>query len=208
MSIIPKLATSLNRRDEVPNQELAKEIVDKKDKKAVQEVVDNLSNKSKDIQFDCIKVLYEIGELDPALIAYYTKDILALLESKNNRMQWGAMHAINAITLENPKVIYRSLGKILSAADKGSVITKDHAFNILVKLGSLKHYTEDVFPLLMEQIMSSPPNQFPTYAEKAAPLVNDRDKASFLHMLTSRLKTIEQESKRKRVEKVIRKLSK
>jgi hypothetical protein len=208
MSIIPKLASSLNRRDEVPNQELAKEIVDKKDQKAVREVVDNLSNKSRDIQFDCIKVLYEIGELNPSLIADYTKDILGLLDSKNNRMQWGAMHALNTITLENPKVIYASLGKLLEAADKGSVITKDHAVNILVKLGSLKQYTEDVFPLLIEQLMSSPVNQFPSYAEKAVPLINDQKKSVFIKTLSSRLNDIEQESKRKRVEKVIGKFSK
>ena len=35
MSIIPKLATSLNRRDEVPNQELAAEIVKRRDTKGL-----------------------------------------------------------------------------------------------------------------------------------------------------------------------------
>ena len=35
MSVLPKLASSLDRRDEVPNRELAKEIVLTKDKKAV-----------------------------------------------------------------------------------------------------------------------------------------------------------------------------
>ena len=42
MTVIPKLASSLNRRDEVPNIELAKEIVKKGDKKAVKELVENL----------------------------------------------------------------------------------------------------------------------------------------------------------------------
>ena len=140
MSIIPKLASSLNRRDEVPNQELAKQIAAKKDKKAVQELIDNLHNKSKDIQNDCIKVLYEIGDINPSLISDYAKEFIALLDNKNNRLQWGAMTAINTITLENPKVVYASLLKIIAAADKGSVITKDYAVNILIKLCSLKQY--------------------------------------------------------------------
>ena len=78
MSVISKLASSLNRRDEIPNQELAKQIAAKKDKNAVQELVDHLNNKSKDIQNDCIKVLYEIGAINPALIASYSKEFLCL----------------------------------------------------------------------------------------------------------------------------------
>ncbi len=58
MNVIQKLASSLNRRDEVPNQELAKQIAGKNDKKAVKELIDNLANKSRDIENDCIKVLY------------------------------------------------------------------------------------------------------------------------------------------------------
>ncbi|MCB0545469.1 MAG: hypothetical protein KDC70_18225, partial [Saprospiraceae bacterium] len=60
MSILDKLSTSLNRRDEVPNQELAKKILKTKDKKAIKELAENLENKNKGIQSDCIKVLYEI----------------------------------------------------------------------------------------------------------------------------------------------------
>src|SRR5882672_12783926 len=138
MSILGKLASSLNRRDEVPNQELAKQIADKDDREAVKELVVNLSNKSNFIQNDCIKVLYEIGERKPALIAAYAKEFIDLLDHKNNRLQWGAMTAINSITLENPKVIYGSLSKIIAAADKGSVITKDYGVNILINLCSLK----------------------------------------------------------------------
>lgn len=208
MSVIPKLASSLERRDEVPNQELAKQIATKKDKKAVQELIDNLNNKSKDIQNDCIKVLYEIGELNPSLISGYAKEFIALLDHKNNRLQWGAMTAINTITLENPKVVYGSLTKIITAADKGSVITKDYGVNILIKLCSLKQYTDNTFSLLIEQLLSSPTNQLPMYAEKAMPIINDKNKTLFIKTLTSRLNDIEKDTKRKRVEKVIKKFIK
>ena len=87
MTIIDKLASSLNRRDEGRNQELAQQIAGRNNKKAVKELVDNLNNKSKDIQNDCIKVLYEIGECDPALIADCAKEFVALLSRKNNRLQ-------------------------------------------------------------------------------------------------------------------------
>ena len=205
MSVIDKLASSLQRRDEVPNQELAKQIAAKKDKKAVQELVDNLSNKSKDIQNDCIKVLYEIGEIDPSLIASYYAAFLELLDHKNNRLQWGGMTALSSITLEEPKVIYASLSKIIAAADKGSVITKDHAVNILIKLCSIKQYADNAFALLNEQLLNSPVNQLPMYTENALPVINDKNRKTFIQTLTSRLDDIDKDSKRKRVEKVIKK---
>lgn len=207
MSIINKLASSLNRRDALPNQELAKQIAAKKDKNAVQELIDNLSNKSKDIQNDCIKVLYEIGEINPSLIAPYAKEFISMLGHKNNRLQWGAMTALGSITTENPKLIYAALPKIIAAAEKGSVITKDHAVNILIKLCTLKQYAGSSFVLLKEQLLNSPVNQLPMYAEKALSIINDKNKIPFIKVLKSRLDDIEQDSKRKRVEKVISKLN-
>ena len=203
MSIIEKLASSLNRRDEVPNQELAKDIVLSKNKKAVKELIDNLSNK-KAIQNDCIKVLYEIGEQEPILIADYVNEFVKQLDSKNNRLQWGAMAALGTISNERPKEIYAVLPTILNTADKGSIITKDHAVNILIKLCAIKDYSDSAFTLLIEQLLKSPTNQLPMYAERAIPVINEKNKTLFINTLTSRLDDIEKETKRKRVEKVIK----
>ena len=205
MSIINKLSTSLNRRDELPNIKLAKEIADKNDKNAAKELIETLQNKS--LQNDSIKVIYEIGERKPALIAGYAKEMIALLEHKNNRLQWGAMTALHTITLENPKVIYAGLGKIIAAADRGSVITKDYAVNILITLCSIKNYASNAFSLLIEQLKGSPVKQLPMYAEKAMPVINDTNKLLFIKTLVSRLDDIEKDTKRKRVEKVIKKFS-
>jgi hypothetical protein len=50
MTILNKLASALNRRDEAPNQALADEIVRTSDTGAIGELVKNLSNKNKSIQ--------------------------------------------------------------------------------------------------------------------------------------------------------------
>lgn len=207
MTIIDKLASSLNRKDEGPNQELAKYIADRDDKGAVIELVDNLHNNDKNIQSDCIKVLYEIGDLKPSLIAEYSKEFVTLLDHGNNRLVWGAMTALNAITLENPEVIYLSLEKIVDITYKGSVITKDHGVNILIKLCSIKPYADHAFTLLIEQLKKCPTNQLPMYAENAISIVNDKNKSLFIKTLSSRLGDIEKDTKRKRVEKLIKKLS-
>jgi hypothetical protein len=207
MSVISKLATSLNRRDEIPNQELAKQILTKKDTAGIKELIENLNNKNKNIQNDCIKVLYEIGELKPALIAEYLNDFIALLNSKNNRLQWGAMAAIDAITLENPKAIYSVLPKLILAADNGSVITRDHAVNILINLCSIKQYATNAFSLLSEQFLNSPVNQLAMYAERAMPIINDKNKTQFIKVLHTRLPDIERDTMRRRIEKVLKKIN-
>jgi HEAT repeat protein len=208
MTIIDRLASSLNRRDEIPNQELAKQIANSNDKKSVKELIEHLSNKNKDIQSDCIKVIYEIGALKPKLVADFSKELLALLDNKNNRLQWGAMTALNTITSESPKTIYKAIGKIIDVADKGSVITNDHCVEILIKLCVIKEYAEDAFRLLNERLKISPANQLPMYAENALPVINDKNKVAFIKTLNSRLPDIEKDTKRIRVEKVIKKLTK
>ena len=208
MSILKQLATFLNRRDEIPNQELAEKIVKKEDITAIKELVENLYNKDKNIQYDCIKVLYEIGERNPKLIAKYDQVFIDLLENKNNRMIWGAMHALDFIADINQKAIYANLVKIIDAADKGSVITKDHGVKILVKLAAVRQYADDALTLSLEQLKMAPSNQFPSYAESIATVINEKFKVEFVKILQVRLKEYAQESKRKRIEKVLKKLHK
>ncbi len=208
MSIIGQLAFSLNRRDEVPNQELAKQIADSNDRNAVKELTDNLHNKNKGIQNDCIKVLYEIGVVKPSLIVGYLNEFVELLDNGNQRLQWGAMTALSALTLENPKKIYSVLSKIINAPNKGSVITRDNCVNILIKLCSVKQYADHAFSLLIEQLLNSPVNQLAMYAERAMVIINGTNKSLFIKTLESRLGDFEKATKRKRVEKVIKSISK
>ena len=97
MSALQRIAYFQDRRDEVPNQELAKELAAKKDRKGIQEIAANLWNENSQIQSDCLKVLYEIGYLQPKLVAPYTGDFLKLLHSRNNRLVWGAMIALSTV---------------------------------------------------------------------------------------------------------------
>lgn len=207
MSIIPKLSFSLNRRDEVPNQALAADIVKRGDKAAVTELVENLANKTKGIRYDCIKVLYEVGYVDPKLIAPYATAFLDLLTSKDNRLQWGAMYALGCVVKVKPDDIFAALPKIIDAANRGSVITRDGCVRILITLCKSTKYRDVAFSHLLEQLASCPTNQLPMYAEEALSVINANNKDRFVKVLSSRLNDIEKDSKRKRVEKVIKKLS-
>jgi hypothetical protein len=208
LSVLDKLATALDRRDEVPNQELARRIVRDRNAAAVKELVENLNHQNKAIQRDCIKVLYEIGGSNPDLIARYYKDFAKQLDGKNNRVVWGAMMALDTIALKEPKGVYGMLARILEVADEsGSVIARDHAVGILVKLGTLKLYKRDCLALLLEQLMSCPNNQFPMYVEMAFPVIDADNRKRFQQVMEKRLPKLERESQKKRVAKVLKKLT-
>src|SRR5512143_470891 len=126
MTALQRIAYFRNRRDEVPNQELAHELASRQDLDDICEIAENLWNKNKGIQADCIKVLYEIGYIDPRLIADYAEDFVKLLHSRNNRLVWGGMIALGTVAQLRPQVVIGHLDEIKEAMERGSVITVDN----------------------------------------------------------------------------------
>ena len=204
--IIGRLATSLGLRDENANIELAKSIAASMDQEAVSILVEHLKGKNSAIQSDCIKALYETGYIQPALLAPHLSTFAGLLNHKNNRLQWGAMTALDAIASVDPDGVFDHLPAIMDAADHGSVITRDHAVGILAQLLRHQKHHAVAFPLLIEQLLKCPVNQFPSYVEKAAPGVSAAQKEEFVRTLRSRMIDLEKDSQKKRVEKVLKKL--
>jgi len=56
MSVLNKIAYFRNRRDEVPNQELAQKLAAAKDRKGIREIAENLWNENPQVQSDCLKL--------------------------------------------------------------------------------------------------------------------------------------------------------
>jgi HEAT repeat protein len=206
MSVLDRLASAVERNDERPNVELAEALVAKPDRRAIAVLADALSAGTVAIQNDAIKVLYEIGERAPELVAPHADAFLALLASKNNRNVWGAMSAIDTIAGVRAKDVAAHLKAILTAADKASVIAKDKAMSILSKLSLAGE--PKAMPALLHRLETAAVNQFPMYAELALPAVTPAHRARFTSILEARLKTIDAPAKRARVEKILRKLSK
>jgi hypothetical protein len=207
MKAIDFIAANLKKRDEKANEQLALEIIKGTHHDWIKELVDNLSNKDKNIQSDCIKVLYEIGENgSPHLIAPYLNDFGNLLNSKNNRLIWGAMIAIDMIASVNPKGVYDLLPFIQKTIAQGSVITVDHGVGILARLSIHQDLAKKTFPLLIEQLEKCPVKQLPVYAEKSIAAIRPADRKLFAELLESRLPEIDKESRKKRIEKIIKAL--
>jgi hypothetical protein len=206
MTVLDRLAGALGRRDEQPNVALAEAIAAQGDVAAVAELADAVRNGPPRQANDALKVLYEVGARDPELIAGQCPVFLEALRSPNNRKVWGAMTAIDAVAERRAATLAAELPAIIAAADRGSVIAKDHCNSILVKLAR-SGYGELAVPILVERLRSAAPNQFPTYAEKIAPVLTAEARPGFLAILKERIGGIMQESKRKRVEKLLAKLN-
>lgn len=206
MSVIEALSTSLKLKIQDPNIALAKEIVNSNNETGVLELINELGNKK--LASDCIKVLYEIGYLDPNLIQKYANVFLALLQHKDNRLQWGAMTALAQITKINPEYAITNLNEIINTSNAGSVITKDQAFTILIELAKNNLYYHKAFGLIIDQLMVAPNNQFPKYVEQTYNIYKPEDKEVFIKTIELKITAIEVESKRKRADKILQKLKK
>ncbi len=207
MSAIHALASALGRKDEQPNIDLAVKIVDSNDTLSIKELVNVALQSKKAMQYDSIKVLYEIAQRLPKLVSPYIAELLAVLASRDNRMQWGAMTALASLVNEKPQEIASNLPTLTKVAQDGSVITRDNYVKLLVNLSSYdKHYKKSV-ELLFDELTASPVNQLPMYAEYIQPVIKDHNGRQFIEILSARLDGVDKPSKRKRIEKVIRAFS-
>ncbi|MGE5073460.1 MAG: hypothetical protein ACM3MF_08530 [Anaerolineae bacterium] len=188
MSALDRIAHFQNRRDEAPNQQLARELASQRDRDGICEIAENLWNHSRAIQADCLKVLYEIGAIDPALIADYGEDFVKLLHSRNNRLVWGGMTALRTIADLRPQVVMSHLDEIEDAIDKGSVITVDNGIDALARAASKdERCAREVLPYLVDHLSTCRAKDLPQHAEKSLLAINSANKSRFIRVLTCRL---------------------
>jgi hypothetical protein len=188
MPALKRIAHFQNRRDEVPNQELARELASKKDGAGVREIARNLWNKDKGIQADCVKVLYEVGYINPDLVAEYAEDFVKLLKSKNNRLVWGGMIALSTVADRKPEVVLAHLAEIEKAMDEGSVITMDNGVATLARAASKSaKCNKAMFPYLLNHLKNCRAKEVAQHSEKTLPAVNASNKAQFVRVLKTRM---------------------
>jgi hypothetical protein len=204
ISVLPRLAHFQNRRDEVPNQELARDLAAKKDKAGIREIAEHLWDKNANVAADCIKVLYEVGYIEPRLIANYADDFARLLKNRNNRLVWGGMTALAEVARANPEGVFRHLAEIKAALTTGSVITVDNAVKALALTASAKaEYNKAIFPILLKHLQTCRPKDVAQHSEKTLPAVTAANKSKFVAVLENRIEDLSG-SALARVKKVIK----
>jgi hypothetical protein len=203
-SVLSRLASTQNRRVQAPNVALAKALAAARDTVGIREVAESLLNKDGQVAADCIKVLYEIGAVEPALIAGYGADFIKLLGSKNNRLVWGGMTALAAIAPLSAAELFKQWLVLRDATEGGSVITADNGILTLARLAATSPARRKaILPYLLEHLGACRPKEVPQRAEKIAAAVDAGNRAAFVAVLEKRRGDLSA-AQAARVKKIIR----
>ncbi len=204
MTAFERIAYNVDRRDEVPNQELARDLAEKRDSEGIAEIAAHLEDTNKSIASDCIKVLYEVGYIEPSLIEPYTDTFIDLMGSKQNRMVWGGMIALWTVADSQAEAIWARLDEVLEALAKGTVITVVSGVKALAVVASKDpSYEERLRPVLLDILADCKPKLVATHAEDMVVMVADGNREEFLSVLADRDPELT-DSQRTRVRKVLR----
>lgn len=208
MSVLDQIAHFQGRRDEVPNQELARQLVETQDTDGVREIAENLWHKDRHVQADCIKVLYEVGYLAPELVAPYADEFLKLLRSRNNRLVWGGMIALATVAGLAADSLYPERAEILKAMERGSVITVDAGVQALAGLAATSaERRRELLPTLFEHLQTCRPKDVAQHSEKIAPAVDAEHADAFIQVLETRMEDLSK-AQVSRVNRVVRQVQK
>jgi len=188
MSVIHKIAYHQNRRDEVPNQELAKELAESENTVGLQEMVDHLYDKNKSISSDCLKVIYETGYIRPDLIAPFVPEFMKLLESKINRMVWGSMIALANTAPLNPKPVLKEIEKVISTFQKGTLITQVWGLNTIANaIATDPTYNKKYIGVLFDHIEKCNPRELPRHTQDILAAINDSNREALEAIIMARI---------------------
>ena len=203
-SVLYKIAYYQNRSDEVPNQNLAADLARTKNAKGIAEIAENLGNANPNIRADCLKVLYEIGYINPKLISSHAEKFVTLLSARNNRLVWGAMIGLSTIAREQSVVIAAHIDEIIETMAKGSVITVDNGIKTLAVVASKQAETrQKLLHFLIDHLKTCRSKEVPQHAESILVAIDANWKSQFVAVLESRQSEYIP-SQAKRIKKVIR----
>ena len=188
MSVLNRIAAAQGRRDEAPNQELARELAEQGDQEGIRELVANLHHADQNVRSDCIKTLYEVGYLKPELVAEYAAEFLRLLRDRNNRMVWGSMIALATIAPLRADDLFQQRQRIQDALAEGSVITVDNGVKVLAAVAAANDaYRAELLPYLLHHLQTCRPKDVPQHAEAIVPAVDAAHADAFVAVLERRL---------------------
>ena len=198
------LACRLGRNDEAPNIELAEMLCESMDSYAVREIVNGLESDDQAVANDCIKVLYEIGQRKPELIADYAAEFITALSSKNNRIIWGSMKALTYVAPLKPKDVFDRLPEIIASYKKGSVITIDNSISVFAHLCKANSdYQKRVFPILLNHLATCRAKEILQHAERMAVCIDSDNSETFVNALMARINELS-EAQHKKIMKLIK----
>ncbi len=207
-NVVDQFSSSLDHRDQGPNEVIAQQIVDEEGGKLLEKVTQVIHGKyTTRIKNDAVMVLMAVSRIHPGILVNQMDLFIQLLDSKSNRQVFGSMIALANIAPLVREKIKPHLAKILQAMDEGTVVTRDHGFTILTELYK-DDPSGDLLTLINEQILNAPSNQVGQYTEKFMEVVRKEDVSAFVEALEARAQELTNEHHLKRLGKNLKKLRK
>ncbi len=203
MSVLDRIACAQGRRDEAPNQALARDLAEQEDQEGIRELAANLGHADPNVRSDCLKTLYEVGYLRPELIADYAGEFLRLLRDRHNRMVWGSMIALATIAPLCPDELFQQRQRIQDALAEGSVIIADNGVKVLAAVAAADDaYRAELLPYLFHHLQTCRPKDVPQHAEAIVQAVDAAHAEKFGAVLERQLANMSA-SQAARVKRVI-----
>ncbi|MFK7953287.1 MAG: hypothetical protein AB8B73_10615 [Ekhidna sp.] len=209
MPIQNQLSYSLGLKTQEGNKALAKSIADSENASQVLELVQFIDSKpQKRLQMDAVLTLAYVSERNPEMMKRHIDFLLLKLCDPINRVVYGSMIALAHVAYLVVDQLFQDLSKVLDAMGVGTVVTKDHGFRILVTLYKREEYTDDLFYIILEQLVLAPANQLGQYTERMIPVILPNHKEKFIETLEGLRDGLTNEYHLKRMTKHLKKLYK
>ena len=150
MSIILELSSQLKINSNEPNKLVARKCIS--DPVLLDEIITGFNSKDKKLVGDCIEVFTEIALTNPELIIKYIHDFIPLINHKETRIRWEAMHSLALTAHLVPDVIFKLLTDIMEIIrDDKSIVVRDYSIETIVRYAATsKQAALEAFPMIEE----------------------------------------------------------
>ena len=134
MNILSKLSSQVGDRTETANKRVAARVL--KRPASLAEIAAGLASDDAKLAGDCAEVMTLVAAEKPDLVSPHAGALIALLDHKDTRVRWEAMHSLAEIAAHVPNKISPIVPKLAEkiALDK-SVIVRDYAIETLGEYG-------------------------------------------------------------------------
>lgn len=204
-ALIARLASTRGESDQGANIALAEDLAAAPEAPETALLVALTSDGTAPQRKDAIKVLGTLSALCPARLLPHLDALVGLLGARDNRLIWGAAQAILPLAQLAPDRVRPHIGALLDAEARSTVVTRDHVMRILAVLHHAAPGPETRTPML-DLLAHAPINQLPIYAELSLEALHSpAERAEWARILRLRLEDLMPQSKRRRLEKALRK---
>jgi hypothetical protein len=143
------------------------------------------------IKIQALKDLKIIAEREPEVIVPYFPQLFTEVKEGPEKLKWGVMMLISMCAHLDKEAIFEHLGLFAAIADGPSVIARDAYVRMLAMLSQEQQYTDTTTALLLDEVLKSPVNQLPSYAETATKHIPVTHYAQLAGIISMRLPDVE-----------------